>query len=507
MKKSDQVIQLAKTRGFFTTSNEIYNPPAGFYDFGPLGVLMKNNLENLWRREVIMKEGFHEVETCLINPEEVFIASGHVATFSDPLTECTKCHKRFRADHIVAEQAKISASGLSLDQLSGLIVEHGLKCPECKGALTKANLFNLMFSTSIGPSQPKTAYMRPESAQGMFVNFKWVLTSVGGSLPMGIAQIGRSFRNEIAPRQGMIRLRELNQAEVEIFMLPEHLNNHPTFSHIEGLTLNLFSKQAQADKKDPTPMKAGEAVKKGIIANQWMAYHLVKSVQLYQRLGVKPENMRCRQHMDTERAHYSKDCWDLEVLTDYGWVEVIGNAYRTDFDLSQHIKLSGADLTVVDSANNKVVPHVVEPSYGIDRMFYVTLEHALRTEGERVWLSLPYEIAPVKAWILPIVKDPALDPISESLKNALIEKGFVAWIMEKASVGKRYARADEAGVPACITLDRQTQQDGTVTIRERDSKRQIRVKASELPEKMAQMLSGADFSSLGEAVTAAPAKE
>jgi glycyl-tRNA synthetase len=305
----------------------------------------------------------------------------------------------------------------------------------------------------------------------------------------------------------MIRLRELNQAEVEIFMLPEHLNQHPTFSHVEGFKLNLLSKQAQVDKKDTTPMTAGEAVKKGIIANQWMAYHLVKAVQIYLRLGVKLENMRCRQHMDTERAHYSKDCWDLEILTDYGWVEVIGNAYRTDFDLSQHIKLSGADLSVVDEKNNKIVPHVVEPSYGIDRMFYVTLEHALRTEGERTWMALPYEIAPVKAWILPIVKDPALDPLCEGIKGALIEKGFVAWIMEKASVGKRYARADEAGVPACITLDRQTQEDGTVTIRERDSKKQVRVKASELPQKLEKMLSGADFSGLGTPVVAAPAKE
>ena len=507
MKKSDQVIMLAKTRGFFTTSNEIYNPPAGFYDFGPLGVLMKKNLENLWRREIIMKEGFHEVETCLINPEEVFIASGHVATFNDPLTECTKCHKRWRADHLVAEQVKISTSGLNVDQLSELIEKHGVKCPECKGSLTQANMFNLMFSTSIGASQPKKAYMRPESAQGMFVNFKWVMTSVGGNLPMGIAQIGRSFRNEISPRQGMIRLRELNQAEVEIFMLPEHLNNHPTFSHIEGFKLNLLSKQAQAEKKEPTIMTAHDAVKNGIIANQWMAYHLVKAVQIYQRLGVKAESMRCRQHMDTERAHYSKDCWDLEILTDYGWVEVIGNAYRTDFDLSQHIKLSGADLSMVDDKNNKVVPHVVEPSYGIDRMFYVTLEHALRIEGERTWLALPYEIAPVKAWILPIVKDPALDPVCESMRTALLGKNYPVWIMEKASVGKRYARADEAGVPACITVDRQSQEDGTVTIRERDSKRQVRVKASEIGEKMEKMLAGAEFSTLGTPVVAAPAKE
>lgn len=500
MKKSDQVMTIAKTRGFFTASSEIYNPPAGFYDFGPLGVIMKNNLQNLWRKEIIVKEGFHEVETCLINPEEVFIASGHVATFNDPLTECTKCHKRFRADHVVAEQVKIPTAGLKIEQLSDMIEKHGVKCPDCKASLTKANTFNLMFSTSIGASQPKKAYMRPESAQGMFVNFKWVMNSVGGSLPLGIAQIGRSFRNEISPRQGMIRLRELNQAEVEIFLLPDQLNKHPTFSHIEGFKLNLLSKQNQLKNKGPEIITAHDAVKNGIIANQWMAYHLVRAVQLYQKLGVKPENMRCRQHMDNERAHYSKDCWDLEVLTDYGWVEVIGDAYRTDFDLSQHIKLSGADLSIVDEKGNKIVPHVVEPSYGIDRMFYVTLEHSLRTENDRVWLALPYEIAPVKVWILPIVKDDELIKICDKINQSLLEKSLISWIIEKASVGKRYARADEAGVPACITIDRQTQEDGTVTIRERDSKKQIRVKISEIPEKIDKMLSGADFLSLGQAV-------
>lgn len=490
MEKFEKVFNIAKRRGFFTVSNEIYNPPAGFYDFGPLGALLKHNLENLWRREIILKEGFHEVETVLICPEEVFIASGHVAQFNDPLTECTKCHKRFRADHLIRDQAKVPTDGLGLEQLTKLIHQHGVKCPECKGSLTDVNMFNMMFKTSIGASEPKTAYVRPETAQGMFVNFKFVLGAVGGTLPIGIAQIGRSFRNEISPRQGMIRLRELNQAEVEIFALPDQLNNHPRFSEVAGRKLNLLSKQLQAEGKQAQPFTVQDAVKQGIIANQWIAYHLVKAWNIYKLLGITDDKLRCRQHLDKERAHYSKDCWDLEVMTDFGWVEVIGCAYRTDYDLAAHINLSKADLYYVTDTGQKIIPHVVEPSYGIDRMLYCTMEHALREEEGRTWLAFPAIIAPVKVQLLPIVKDEGMESFATKLKDGLIDAGVHATIAVKDSLGKRYMKADEVGVPYCVTVDRQTLEDDTVTIRDRDSRKQVRLGAKNLVSTISSIISG-----------------
>lgn len=502
MKKFEQVFNIAKRRGFFTISSEIHNPPAGFFDFGPLGTALKHNLENLWRQRLVVEEGNYEIETSIICPEEVFIASGHVAQFNDPLSECTKCHKRFRADHLIKEQVKIPTDGLSLEQLSDLIKKHGVRCPDCKGSMTDASYFNMMFRTSIGATEPKTAYVRPETAQGMFVNFRWVLNSVGGQLPLGIAQIGRSFRNEISPRQGMIRLRELNQAELELFLLPDQLNNCPQFSKVENFKLNLLSKEIQSKSQEAKEMTAKEAVSHGIIANPWIAYHLIKATKLYQELGISPDNLRCRQHLDKERAHYSKDCWDLEVLTDFGWIEVIGIAYRTDYDLSAHIKMTEADLYVVNEKNEKIIPHVVEPSYGLDRMIYCVMEHAFREDDKRAWLAFPPKIAPIKVEIFPIVNDPELNAISDEIKDSLTKAGITSSVSIKGSVGKRYAKADEAGTPWCVTIDRQTQQDKTVTIRDRDSRTQIRLSIKDLVPVTQKLLNQEiEFSKAGKPVS------
>ena len=351
MDKYDKVIDLAKRRGFFWPSNEIYGGVAGFLDFGPMGTLLKRNIERRWRETFIHRHHglVYEIETPVVTPSKVFEASGHVDHFTDVLTECTQCHKRFRADHIILEQAGEVAGieGMSTEQLDQLILEKGVKCTECGGTLGKVATFNLLFKTSIGPYSENVAYLRPEAAQGMFTNFKAIYTAMREKLPMGLAQIGKVMRNEISPRQGPIRLREFTIMEIEFFFDPEH-PECDLLGDVADRKVRLLTEQLVSEKSDkPIEVTVQEAVREKMIKSEWQAYFMALSTDFISELGAPHESQMFIGKLENERAHYSAQTFDQMVKLDrWGWVEVSGHAYRTDYDLSRHQQVSGQDLSV-----------------------------------------------------------------------------------------------------------------------------------------------------------------
>ncbi len=557
--KYEQVIELAKRRGFLWSSFELYGGTAGFYDYGPLGAMLKRRVENIWRDIFVINEGYYEIEAPTIGVEDIFIASGHVGGFSDPLTECSKCHEAFRADHLVQNVVNMPDT-LSADELTEVIGKNDIKCPECGGRLGTVYEFNLMFKTSIGPGSKRMGYLRPETAQGMFVDFPRLLKFYRDHLPFGATQIGKAYRNEISPRQGVIRLREFTQAEAEIFIDPRD-KTHPKFGEVADITINLYSREGQ-EAGESRKMSISEAVSNGIIAHEFLGYCLARTYQFLIRVGVSPEKLRFRQHMKDEMAHYAADCWDAEILSDrFGWVEVVGIADRTDYDLKAHAKQSETELSVyvpydtpkkverfavkpnmgilgprfkgkagkiaaalrelkphelsseiieltVDGERIKlekdvvsfesvseevhgesIIPHVIEPSFGIDRTIYSLLEHSYFEEkaieeGEedetRIVLRLPPEVAPVQAAVLPLLtRDELVKPAME-IANSLRKAGILVAFDESGTIGRRYRRNDEIGTPYSITVDFRTLDDGTITIRDRDTMKQVRAGMSDI---------------------------
>jgi glycyl-tRNA synthetase len=562
--KYEQVLELAKRRGFLWNSFELYGGTAGFFDYGPLGAMLKRRVENIWRDIFVINEGYYEIEVPTIGIEDIFIASGHVGGFSDPLTECQKCHEAFRADHLVQDLVE-NPDTLSAEELSAVIGTNNVKCPECGGKLGSAYEFNLMFKTSIGPGGKRMGYLRPETAQGMFVDFPRLLKFYRDHLPFGATQIGKAYRNEISPRQGVIRLREFTQAEAEIFIDPRD-KTHPKFKDVADIVMNLYSQEGQASG-ETKKMSLGEAVNNGIIAHEFLAYCLAMTHKFLIRVGVSVEKMRFRQHMLDEMAHYAADCWDAEILSDrFGWVEVVGIADRTDFDLKAHAKQSQKELSVyvaydspkkvrkfvvkpdmgilgpmfkgkagkvanalkalkaqelsgdvievtVDGEKIKInkdsvkfetiteeihgeniIPHVIEPSFGIDRITYSLLEHSYFEEeakekiededeesGElRIVLRLPPEVAPVQAAVLPLLsRDELIKPGTEIVYK-LRKAGILVAFDDSGTIGRRYRRNDEIGTPYSITVDYRTLEDSTVTIRDRDTMKQVRAPISDI---------------------------
>jgi glycyl-tRNA synthetase len=583
MDKYEKVFELAKRRGFLWNSFELYGGSRGFYDYGPLGSTLKRRIEQTWREFYVIQEGFMEIECPTIGLEEVFIASGHVGGFSDPLCECMNCKEAFRADHLV-ENVMDAAGTLSAEDLTKVIRENEIRCPECGGEFREAYEFNLMFKTTIGPGTGRQGYLRPETAQGMFVDFQRLSKFYRDKLPFGAVQIGKSYRNEIAPRQGVIRLREFTQAECEIFVDPRN-KKHPNFERFADRELMLYSQEAQ-QKGESFRMTVQEAVKAGIIAHEILGYNIALTNEFLTKVGIDPARLRFRQHLTDEMAHYAIDCWDAEIETDrFGWVEIVGIADRTDYDLKAHARVSktelyvyveydepkmvtrfavnpnmgklgpifkgkakavadalkqlseeelskseikvtvgGEELTVSSDAvdfaeetvkvsGENVVPHVIEPSYGIDRIFYGVMEHAYeeenvaqkaaksglkgaeeagkeseakdsktsKDEGEaegeeetRLVMHLASAIAPVQVAVLPLLTRKELADPAKDIILKLREKTLLVNYDDSGTIGRRYRRNDEIGTPYCVTVDYDTLKDGTVTIRDRDSMRQVR---------------------------------
>jgi len=494
------VQKIALQRGFIIPSSEIYGGLSGFFDYGPIGFLLKKKFIKYWREFFVRQDdNVYEIETNLIMSQKVFEASGHLKSFVDPITQCQKCNSIYRADHLIENQTKKFVEGLSPKELTKILRDYKLKCPRCKGFLSDVRIFNLMLKTFVGPMGDQAAYLRPETAQGIFVNFKRILASTRAKLPFGVAQIGMSFRNEISPRQFIIRLRAFNQLEIEFFVHPDELDNHPRFNEIENVKITILTREAQRQKKDGKciVITARQAVDKGIVPNQYLAYYLARETQFYQSLGLPFEAFRFRHMLPEETPHYSKGNFDMEIKYDFGWKEVVGNAYRTDYDLKNHMKHSGIDLTITLNNGGKIIPHVVEPSFGVERTLYGILLYCYREDKKRgwSWFQFPPKIAPYTAGVFPLVnKDNLPEKAREIFMN--LKEEFDVFYDDKGSIGKRYARADEIGTPVGITCDYQTLKDDTVTLRDRDTTKQIRIKIKDIKCVLRKLLKGKKFETL-----------
>lgn len=559
----EKVMELARRRGFVWPSSEIYGSVAGFIDYGPLGAMLKRRIENLWRNFYVVQEGYYEIECPTVGIEPIYVASGHVGGFSDKMFQCPHCQEFLRADHVAEAFGIPHAGTMSKEELHDVLLDK--ECPACNKVLGDVEVFdfNLMFTTSIGPGGQRKGYLRPETAQGMFVDFPRLLRFYRDHLPFGAVQIGKSYRNEISPRQGMIRLREFTQAEAEIFVHPEE-KDHPQFFRYADYSMPLCG-IAQQEKNEPAIVRTmRQAVDEGIIANEYVAYYVAMTHDILTTVGFNPEKIRFRQHMPDERAHYAADCWDAEAFSDrFGWVEIVGIADRTNYDLKAHAAVSGQKNTVfvqypepkkvhhkaivpnygkmgpvfrgkakavaeamasaepteegicvtvdgeeilvapemytikdemVDVFGEDVMPHVIEPSYGIDRICYMVLEHAYSedvADGEtRTVMRFKNGVAPVQVAVLPLMARDGMDEIARKLVLDLQAEGLQTEYDDAGAIGRRYRRQDEVGTPFCITVDYDTKEDGTVTLRDRDSMKQVRGKMEDVVAKIPLLLKG-----------------
>ena len=471
----EEVMKLALERGFYFPSCEVYSDAsAGFWEYGPSGVGLKNKFLELWRRELIRRDEMMEIDGSQIMSKSVFEASGHLGNFADPIIKCTKCNSTFRADRTIAEIANIEIpESADLEEFDNAIKENKIHCPKCKGDFGTTKKFNMMFKVGIGP-QEEEAYLRPETCQSIFVDFPRLFKTMRGKLPLGIAQVGKSFRNEIAPRQSLLRLREFYQAEIEVFCNPGRLNEVEKFAEIENTVIRI-----QTDA-EPISMTCKEALETGTVPNKFVAYYLGILTEFYEKTGINISKSRFRKLGDKEKAFYAEVAFDFEVETTIGWLELVACNYRSDYDLSSHAKMSKEKFEVMDN-DEKVLPHVFEISMGIDRSLYTILEHSLKNdeEHERMVLSLKPYLSPVHVGILSLVKKDGLkEKTDEIFLN--IKRKFDAFLDHSGAIGRRYRRLDEIGAPFAITVDHQTLDDNTVTIRKRDSMEQSRVNISEI---------------------------
>ncbi len=482
----ERIMEIALQRSFFYPSNEPYGSTGGFYDYGPVGVLMKRKIESLWRRTFIYGLGNIEVESSIITPEIVLKASGHVDNFTDPIVECRKCGKKIRADHLAEEKIQGFKWDGKLDSLKKVYEENRgrINCP-CGGEAGDPYVFNLMFRTGMGGDMA-AGYSRPETAQGIFTAFLRLFKNHGTKLPLAVGQVGRSFRNEISPRNVLVRMREFTQMELEYFFNP---SNHSIegFDEVKGFRMRYLPRDGQKGTfRDVQEITAGELVQKGI-CDEIFAFFLVKEWEYYKASGLDMNRCAFRHLLEGETPHYSKGNVDMEVETSYGIIETIGNAYRTDFDLSQHQNYSKKDFSAfVEEEKKKIVPHVFEVSMGVDRMLFSALEHTFREkskEKEWEWFDFPPAIAPYEAAVFPLMKKDGLAEKAEEVA-AMLRGSWSVFYSESGSIGRRYARADEVGTPYAVTIDYETLEKGTVTVRYRNDGKQERVAIADLDGKI-----------------------
>ncbi|KAF6169744.1 hypothetical protein GIB67_004136 [Kingdonia uniflora] len=572
-------------RLFYIPSFKIYRGVAGLYDYGPPGCAVKSNVLAFWRQHFVLEENMLEVDCSCVTPEVVLKASGHVEKFTDLMVKDEKTGTCFRADHLLKDFCKeklekdlsltvekvvelkhvlAMLDDLSAEELGAKIKEYGITSPETKNPLSDPYPFNLMFQTSIGPSAASTGYMRPETAQGIFVNFRDLYYYNGNKLPFAAAQIGQAFRNEISPRQGLLRVREFTLAEIEHFVDPED-KSHPKFVDVANLEFLMFPREEQISGQQAKKLCIGEAVSKGIVNNETLGYFLGRVYLFLTHLGIDKERLRFRQHLANEMAHYAADCWDAEIECSYGWIECVGIADRSAFDLRAHTEKSGVPLVAqekfsepreveklvitpvkkelglafkgtqkmiveaLEAMNEKeamemkaaletkgelefhvctlgkavsiksnmvsiskvikkehqrvFTPSVIEPSFGIGRIIYCLYEHSFHTRPSKAGdeqlnvFRFPPLVAPIKCTVFPLVQNPKYEEVAKKISKSLTFGGISHKIdITGNSIGKRYARTDELGVPFAITVD----SDTSVTIRERDSKDQIRVNVEEV---------------------------
>lgn len=477
----EEVMNLATRRGYFLKSADAYpNTPAGFWDYGPLGTLFKSRYIELWRKLLVKRDEMVEVDTSEILPRAVFVASGHVGNFADPVVECSNCHSIYRADKLIEEKVKkIVPEGLPDAEYDALLLENNILCRNCKNTLAGTRRFNMMFRVGIGPAAEE-AYLRPETCQGIFVDVPFFFKTQRIKLPKGFAQVGKSFRNEIAPRQGILRQREFYQAEIEVLFNPEKVDL-PRYDAALDYKLNISSGDAEA-----VPIKVSDAVAQGLVPNKMVGHYLYLIQSFYESLGLRSERIRLRKLTRQEKAFYAAVAYDLEVKTSVGWLELVACNDRSDYDLKQHAEVSKTDFTVEDDGK-KVLPHIFELSMGVGRSLYALLDEAYRVDDARTYLALSPKVAPVQVAIFPLMGKDGLPEKARDIYESLKYK-FDATYDENGSIGRRYARSDEAGIPFCATIDQETTARGTVTVRERDSKAQSVVPVAELSSWLADRL-------------------
>ena len=471
----DQIMQLALERGFYFPSCEVYvDAQAGFWEYGPSGVSLKNKFVELWRREFVRRDRMMEIDGSQIMSQSVFMASGHLSSFADPIVRCKKCKSIFRADKLITEiTSMVVPESADLSEFDKIILEKNIVCPRCKDRFDNAHKFNMMFKVGIGP-ESESAYLRPETCQSIFVDFPRLYKTMRGKLPIGIAQIGKSFRNEISPRQSLLRLREFYQAEIEVFCNPNKLDNLEKFSEVENTELRIMVGE------NIKTMTCRQSLDSGVLPNKLVAYYLGLLVEFYQKTGIDVTKSRFRKLGDKEKAFYASIAFDFEVETSTGWLELVACNYRSDYDLKSHANVSKEKFEVLDD-DVKVLPHVFELSMGIDRSLYTILEHSFQDDkkNDRIVLSLKPYLAPVHVGILSLVKKDGLAEKAEEIFLNLRTK-YDTFLDHSGAIGRRYRRLDEVGAPFAVTVDHQTLQDGTVTVRERDSMNQERIKISDL---------------------------
>jgi glycyl-tRNA synthetase len=416
----------------------------------------------------------------------------------DPIVKCSKCGAVTRADHILEAELKENFEGLAPEQMTELIKKHNIRCEKCKGALEETGVFNMLFPLKIGVDRgSRTGYLTGETAQGAYVNFKSEFESLRRKLPMGLAIIGKAFRNEISPRNALIRMREFTQAELQIFFDPDNIGEHPRFPEVEKYKLVLFPLEARKSGK-AEEISCGDAVKR-LGLPKFYVYHMAKTQQFYvDLLGLPKERLRFRQLSDEEKAFYNKYHWDIELQLESlgGFKEVAGIHYRTDHDLGGHQKVSKESM-VVDVDGKKVLPHVLELSFGVDRNTYALLELAYREEKERTVLSFPRLVSPYDAAVFPLVSKDGLDELAQKVKDMLREQGLIVFFDDSGSIGRRYRRMDEIGTAACITVDYESKESDDVTLRDRDSMKQVRVKIKDLTNVLKKFQKGEGLEKLG----------
>lgn len=586
---------LLKRRFFYDQSFAIYGGVTGLYDFGPMRCSLKANMLQEWRKHFILEEGMLEVDCTSLTPEPVLKASGHVDRFADWMVKDMKNGECFRADHLIKNSIekllndkKTSAAvkqdgqdvlarleGFDNKDMHEVITRFNFKSPITGNDLTEPIAFNLMFPTQIGPTGDFKAFLRPETAQGIFVNFKRLLEFNQGKLPFAAAQIGLGFRNEISPRQGLIRVREFTMCEIEHFVDPED-KSLAKFAKVADQKLVLFSACNQLDGAPAQEVAIGEAVAKKTVANETLGYYMARCHQFLMKVGIDGRRLRFRQHLSNEMAHYAQDCWDAEILTSYGWIECVGNADRACYDLQQHYKATNVKLVAekklpepvdvnfveaqanmallgksfkkdakkiqtslqqltseqvsaleeellakklynlsVDGQNyaltpehlnikkytkkihvQEITPSVIEPSYGIGRIMYALLEHSFRQrEGDeqRTFLAFKPLVAPIKCSVLPISANDTLIPVMDAVKEEL-SRFEMSYKVDDSSgtIGRRYARTDEIGIPFGITVDFDSLKTTpfTVTIRHAETMSQIRLEVSELGRLISDLVAG-----------------
>jgi glycyl-tRNA synthetase len=497
----EKIAELAKRRGFYWPSYEIYGGQSGFYTYGDLGTKLKRNIEYQWREHFIRRQGFLEIDAPLINPEIVFKVSGHLDNFKEYVTQCTNCSRSYRADHLIEEQTSIeNVEAKGGNAIRELLIQQKIKCPHCRGSLNEPILYLTMFITQIGATGGITGYARPETAQGMFINFRRAYHHARRALPFALAQIGRVLRNEISPRRGMTRLREFTLAELELYFDPQDPKCF-WLQEVQTEPIKLITEKMMKEENiDSIDTSIADALESSQILTEWQAYFMGLSQRFITHLGIPTEHQRFRAHLPEERAHYSAQTYDHEVfLKSWGWTEVAGHAYRTDYDLKAHQQGSGLDMTILRSDGTRITPHVVEPSFGIDRLFYAILENSFERRKNRNILHFARNIAPIQTSVFPLVaKDGLLEKAQEAHK-ILLKAGFFVQYDDKGSIGRRYARADEMGTPITITVDYYTLEDDTVTLRNRESWNQVRTSLRQLPKKLGKYFKfEKEFDDLGE---------